>query len=198
MKKKLYEIKDSIGVFDNFIDNETCKNVILNYEKDSKKNLAFTRNQNEQIKKNLKDDTTVIYHHNLHWNPSLNKILESIKETFKIYDDEKFFTEFCNVNELHFTYLRVQKTLPSQGYHVWHVEKDYQVSTCTRAIVFSVYLNDILDGGETEFLIQKKRIKPVTGRICIFPSYYPYIHRGNPPLNSHKYILTSWLLTNRI
>jgi len=31
--------------------------------------------------------------------------------------------------------------------------------------------------------------------VCIFPADYPYVHRGNPPLQKDKYILTSWFLS---
>ena len=63
-----------------------------------------------------------------------------------------------------------------------------------RAFVFSVYLNDVEEGGETEFLHFSKRVKPKTGRIVIWPAAFPYIHRGNPPLSGEKYILTSWMM----
>ena len=49
------------------------------------------------------------------------------------------------------------------------------------------------EGGETEFLYQHKRIKPEKGKLIIWPANFPFVHRGNPPLNQEKYILTSWL-----
>ena len=57
-----------------------------------------------------------------------------------------------------------------------------------------IYLNDVEEGGETEFLHFSKRIKPKTGRIVIWPAGFPYVHRGNPPLSGVKYILTSWMM----
>ena len=63
-----------------------------------------------------------------------------------------------------------------------------------RAFVFSIYLNDVEEGGETEFLHFSKRVKPKTGRIVIWPAAFPYLHRGNPPLSGEKYILTSWMM----
>jgi hypothetical protein len=63
-----------------------------------------------------------------------------------------------------------------------------------RAFVYSIYLNDVEEGGETEFLHFSKRVKPKKGRIAIWPAAFPYLHRGNPPLSGEKYILTSWML----
>jgi hypothetical protein len=56
-----------------------------------------------------------------------------------------------------------------------------------------MYLNDVDDGGETEFLYQSKRYKPVKGRVLIWPAGFTHVHRGNPPLSGEKYIATSWL-----
>ena len=56
-----------------------------------------------------------------------------------------------------------------------------------------IYLNDVKEGGETEFLYQLKRIKPKKGTICIFPAGYTHVHRGNTPFSGEKYIMTGWL-----
>ena len=62
-----------------------------------------------------------------------------------------------------------------------------------RVLAYSIYLNDVEEGGETEFLYQSVRVKPVKGRMVIWPAYFPFVHRGNPPLKGEKYLLTSWL-----
>ena len=62
------------------------------------------------------------------------------------------------------------------------------------ATVKAMHLNDVEEGGETEFLHFSKRVKPKTGRIVIWPAGFPYVHRGNPPLSGEKYILTSWMM----
>ena len=94
----------------------------------------------------------------------------------------------------HFTQLKLQKTLPTEVYHVWHIEHNKGWEQEPRAFVYSIYLNDVEDGGETEFLHFSKRVKPKTGRIVIWPAGFPYVHRGNPPLSGEKYLLTSWMM----
>jgi len=54
-------------------------------------------------------------------------------------------------------------------------------------------LNDVEEGGETEFLYLKKRFKPIRDRLLIFPAGFTHTHRGNPPLSGDKYILTGWV-----
>jgi len=47
-------------------------------------------------------------------------------------------------------------------------------------------------GGETEFLYQSIRIKPVAGRTLIWPAGYTHVHRGNPPIKGEKMYATGW------
>ena len=58
--------------------------------------------------------------------------------------------------------------------------------------MWNLYLNDIEEGGETEFLDQNRRIKAQKGTMVIFPAAWTHVHRGNPPLNKDKYIGTGW------
>jgi hypothetical protein len=55
-----------------------------------------------------------------------------------------------------------------------------------------LYLNDVEDGGETEFLYQRMRVKPKQGTLLIWPAGFTHTHRGNPPLSNNKYVITGW------
>ena len=90
--------------------------------------------------------------------------------------------------------IKIQKTEPGQGYHVWHFERVGQSKySLNRLLTFIVYLNDIEEGGETEFLYQNLRIKPKLGTVAIWPVDFTHPHRGNPPLDKTKYIVTGWV-----
>ena len=93
-----------------------------------------------------------------------------------------------------FTY-KVQKTIPSGGYHIWHCEHGDKCFS-RRIAAYILYLNDVVEGGETEFLYQRKRIAPTEGSLVIFPASYTHAHRGNPPLRGSKYIMTGWIEFN--
>ena len=56
-----------------------------------------------------------------------------------------------------------------------------------------LYLNTVEEGGETEFLYQSVRFKPVKNTLLIWPAGYTHTHRGNPPLSNEKYIVTGWV-----
>jgi hypothetical protein len=105
--------------------------------------------------------------------------------------------EYCNHFEsvrrisLRSTRQKLQKTQKGGGYHNWHSEQE-NIDSAVRVLTWSIYLNDVAEGGETEFLYQSKRIKARKGKILIFPSAFTHVHRGNPPLSGDKYILTGW------
>jgi hypothetical protein len=59
-------------------------------------------------------------------------------------------------------------------------------------VVGMLYLNDVEEGGETEFLHQKVKIKPSQGTVVVFPTYFTHVHRGNAPISNTKYIINKW------
>ena len=85
----------------------------------------------------------------------------------------------------------IQRTGPKQGYHVWHVEDGGQAS-CNRVVAYTLYLNDVEEGGETEYLYQGVKVKPEEGKLVFWPAGYTHPHRGNPIYEGYKYIITGW------
>lgn len=85
------------------------------------------------------------------------------------------------------------------GYPYWHSEVYPQAGhndALHRMLLFMFYLNDVEEGGETEFHYQDIKVKPKAGRMVIAPAYFTHTHRGNVPVSNNKYILTSWVLFN--
>ncbi|OJT25602.1 proline hydroxylase [Archangium sp. Cb G35] len=97
--------------------------------------------------------------------------------------------------------LTVQKYLKgSGGYPHWHSEvypKDAGCEPLHRVLAFQFYLNDVGQGGETEFFYQEKKVQSKAGRMLIFPAGFTHTHRGNVPESNDKYIITSWVLFHR-
>ncbi|WP_226665366.1 2OG-Fe(II) oxygenase family protein [Microbulbifer aggregans] len=87
----------------------------------------------------------------------------------------------------------------SGGYHHWHSEhyphpRDPQQKSLHRVLFWLLYLNDVEEGGETEFFYQGSKIKPRQGRLLLSPCSFTHTHRGNVPVSNDKYILTSWVM----
>ena len=86
------------------------------------------------------------------------------------------------------------------GYPYWHCElypRDPQCDTLHRHVLWTMYLNDGFDAGETEFFYQGRKIVPKTGSLLIAPAAFTHTHRGNRPERGDKYIATSWILFQR-
>ena len=192
-------MKDFIGIYDNYITEEECNKAIKLYEDQNKFNNTINRIGFEQASILQKQDqqyfagaTNIDV-----WWTSLKSMILNFDQAWKHYSKNVGADEAYGV-PFHYTSLKIQKTLPTEGYHVWHVEHGKGFENEPRAFVFSVYLNDVEEGGETEFLHFSKRVQPKTGRIVIWPAGFPYLHRGNPPLKGEKYILTSWIMLREI
>lgn len=83
------------------------------------------------------------------------------------------------------------------GYPYWHCElypRDARAETLHRHLLWTLYLNDGFEEGETEFLFQQRKIEPRTGSLLIAPTAFTHTHRGNRPQNGDKFIATSWIL----
>ncbi len=99
--------------------------------------------------------------------------------------------------------INMQKYLKDEGgYFYWHSEvyphpHDANNDALHRTLLWMFYLNDVEEGGETEFYFQNASIKPKQGTLVIAPAGFTHTHRGNKPTSGDKYIFTSWLLFNR-
>ena len=194
--EKTVTINNFIGVYDNYITVEECNKAIKLYEDQNKFNNTINRIGFENSSVLQKQDQQFFaIENNLDvWWEKLKTMIINFEMAFKHYSENTGANNAYDGISFHFTQLKLQKTLPTEGYHVWHIEHGKGFDNEPRAFAFSIYLNDVEDGGETEFLHFSKRVKPKTGRIVIWPAAFPYLHRGNPPLSGEKYILTSWML----
>ena len=189
-------ISNFIGVYDNYILPEECDRAIKLFEDQNKFNNTMDRMSSENSPITQKQDKQFFASpSNLNiWWEDLKTMIINYDMSWSHYMQNTGANTAYDMNKFFYTDLKIQKTLPTEGYHVWHVEHGKSYEDAARAFVFSIYLNDVEEGGETEFLHFSKRIKPKKGRIVIWPASFPYLHRGNPPLSGEKYILTSWMM----
>ncbi|MGB0895135.1 MAG: 2OG-Fe(II) oxygenase [Parashewanella sp.] len=97
--------------------------------------------------------------------------------------------------------INLQKYKKQQGgYHHWHSEQYPQLNhneALHRVVLYMFYLNDVEEGGETEFYYQQRKLKPKKGTMVIAPAGFTHSHKGHVPLSNDKYIATSWIMFNR-
>ena len=192
----MYNMNDDfIGVYDDVVPISTCINLINHFESLKKINLTYNRKITDGSNKLQKDDETAFLLHpdciNINGN---NSFLTQFTDLFwACYAD---YTEKYSVLQQHARHgikgVNIQKTLPTQGYHIWHCENMSQ-NSANKIAAWSLFLNTIEEGGETEFIYLNRRIKPKQGTIIIWPAGYTHTHRGNPPIGQEKYLLTGHL-----
>jgi len=195
VKKRHVELKNNIGIYDGYIPDIECDKAIEFFEKQNALNKAYDRLQSENANLNFKNDKAITLNEHVDtWFEEFKPLLVNFDMALRHYQDATGVLTAYGIDGFKYTHLKIQKTLPTQGYHVWHLEHGCGRENSQRALVFTIYLNDVKEGGETEFLHQSIRAKPVKGRCVIWPAAFPYVHRGNPPLKGEKYIMTSWLM----
>lgn len=195
MTQREVKIKDFIGIYDNYIPKAECDKAIHYFKQQEEYKKTWSRMQSENAGRLFKEDTQVfLTEDHIVWWKELKPLIVNFDMALKHYEKATGIKEGYGIDEFSYTTLKIQKTLPTQGYHAWHLEHNPGFENTRRALVFTIYLNDVEEGGETEFLHQSIRAKPVKGRCVIWPAAFPYVHRGNPPLQGEKYIMTSWLM----
>jgi len=197
MQERKSSIKDFIGIYDGYIPEEACDQAIELFKKYQEFNKVFSRFTSEGSTQDKKDDKQLFCSPDVLTDQefSVNKLkalMVNFDMALRHYYTETNVKKYT-AEDILTDHVKIQKTIPSQGYHVWHIEHNQGRENEKRILVYSIYLNTVDEGGETEFLYQSQRVKPVKGRIVIWPAGFPYVHRGNPPLSGEKYIVTSWI-----
>ena len=81
------------------------------------------------------------------------------------------------------------------GAAYWAAHSDYSPTSPTmsvRHLGFIMYLNTVDNGGETEFVKQGIKVKPVEGRMIIFPSGWTHAHKSHPAPDEDRLIMQGW------
>ena len=157
------------------------------------------------LDKNIKDTSDVVIPENDEWK-EINDILscnleKGIKEYLTTLNNKKNYKGENNYgfNYQHLNdklYLKnnfmIQKYEKGKGKYVYHDDGSHE-ATRYRVITYLWYLNDVEEGGETDFFGGTFKVKPETGKLLLFPAFWAFPHRGNRPISSDKYIITGWL-----
>jgi len=175
----------------NILNDELC-NKIINFFKNNpqlqKRGVTTGNTVNEEVKKTT--DITI--------NPN----------SLKGKDHEIFITYFNQLNECFLDYkeqfpflktfikkigigpFNIQKYNKSGHFKKWHTERD-SISSAHRVFAWMTYLNDVKDGGSTDFKHFDISVEPKKGKTLIWPAEWTHAHRGQI-VKDKKYIITGW------
>lgn len=184
---------------DNFIfqcylsDLSICDRLIYYFENHQGKGPGLSFNLKEKkrvLDKEIKDSTDVCVDM---FNEYTKDYFLELKKINALYKEK--FTYAGHYSRYGFTeYPNIQHYEPGQGFKEWHTERSNSLKpTADRHLVYMTYLNDVTDGGETEFYYQKLSVQPKKGLTLIWPADWTYTHRGVISPTQDKYIITGWL-----
>ena len=199
------EYKDFVGIFDESVPLDLCNMFVDSYD-EAKKNetiIDLTNPENElgiieRATSSLKKKDDVVYvapvMSSIYPPLPVKAYFDYLKICFSCYA-KKYSIQFSG--PIYNDVFKIHKVRKSEGYHKWHYERA-SPETLDRLMAFMTYLEVPKEGGETEFLHQSLRIKPVVRRTLIWPSGFTHMHRGLMPIDGEKMYITGWFNSARV
>jgi hypothetical protein len=179
--------------YENVLDEDICDKIIQKFlsEKNTYDGITFSglnksiKNTTDfHLKLKCNDDDWVKYDKILF--EALNKCLSQYREKYKAFQ--------LPYKDLKDTGFQIQRYKKNEGFYVDH--HDFSIEKGNyRVLTYLFYLNDVDEGGETDFLFGRIMIKPKIGKCVIFPASWTFPHKGCMPISNDKFIITGWLLT---
>lgn len=183
-----------IWVRDKVLPAKFCKQVIKKFDMDTRSRRGVTSlGLQPEIKRSLDLKVSTLedwrQEDQVFFAALGSNLLEYQKHIDKVIPDIPIF----NTPDIKDTGYQIQKTSPGEEY-TWHQDSCVK-DGYARALTYIWYLNNVPEGGETEFY-DGTLIKPVQGRMLIFPATWTFMHRGRTPA-SDKYIATGWMVSKQ-
>ena len=185
-----------IKIYDDVIDADSCNLLIGKFE-------SAEEDQYEVIRQAERDKAIAFTQINLANNADWASVQNGMLEVFQDYI--LHYINDCNIQPKQWpqTYgyeaIRI-KRYRNNDYDRFDPHVDVMnAETSKRFLAFFIYLNDVDEGGETQFVQFKKpgthiplKIKPQQGRLLMFPPQWMYYHAGLKPVSNSKYLIHSY------
>ena len=189
--------KDFIAQYTDVYPEEYCQHLINEFERLVAGGAGSDRQKSEGALKHRKDDMQVGLNVGIHNTQPFNggnTVDVFFSGLQKCYDEYTNQYSALKEGRVKATIMKMQRTPPGGGYHVWHGEQG-PGNDANRVLVYMLYLNTLQpeEAGETEFLYQQTRLRPQENTMILWPAAYTHAHRGNV-VHGHnsKYIVTGW------
>jgi hypothetical protein len=176
------ELKNFIQTYDNIVDGDVCDQLIDKFESHSNKTI---RNQSPM----LFDEVNLVREE---WPivQELQGLIQSCASSYRY----QLNLDFAIPTKFGIEQFRMKRYHSNQGHFDTHVDiTDY--SSARRFLAFLIYLNEG-EGGDTDFIDMSGEIfhtvKRKRGTVLVFPPMWMFKHRGNKPIDSTKYIISSY------
>ena len=176
----------------NLENNKLCNEIIRLFE--NNKNLQKKGITGKGVNLKIKKTTDITVHPNDLKKPKfeiLKQYINQLHKCFLDYQNQWPFLKsiFKNIDIPPFN---IQKYGPGDHFATIHSERT-SLNCLHRLFAFMTYLNDVNDGGKTNFSHYGIKIKPETGKTLIWPAEWTHAHTGEVLKSGTKYIVTGWI-----
>jgi hypothetical protein len=189
--------QDFIATYSDVYPEGYCQHLIEEFDRFTDLGAGSNRQVSDKVDSHIKDDHQINLTISSHYPEPFNQ-QDSVDLFFKglqrCYEEYTSKFSVLKTSKIRATIMKMQRTDPGGGYHIWHNEQGNQ-QAASRGLVYMLYANTLEpeSAGETEFLYQKTRIRPVENTMILWPAAYTHTHRGNTVFgNTSKYIVTGW------
>ena len=193
MKRIIIDAKQPhfIGCWD-LENNELCKKIVQFFENNIDLQIQGTTAKGVDLKKKKTTDIP-INPKDLN-NPKFEAFKIYIKELFNCFSDYKDQWPFLKamINKVDVPGFNIQKYSRGDHFAVQHCERA-SISSIHRIFAWMTYLNEVNDGGYTNFSHYDIKIKPEIGKTLIWPAEWTHAHSGEILKSGNKYIVTGWI-----
>ena len=195
------KFEDFIYVKDNVLSQSICDEIIIRYEEDERKSpgLVGIVGNDRVVDKTLKTSTDLFITDLEEWKDIDDMMAKLVSECIQNYLN-RCFKFFNNLNPRPNPFRSTKfedrgynvKSYDPGGFFHWHDDFTLDDKNFPRMVAMLFYLNNVGQGGYTEF-INGRKVHPSVGRLVMFPATWNYIHRGFPPKKNKKYIISTYL-----
>ena len=194
LPKKSLVMDNLIRVYDDVVDEESCERMIKMFE-DS--------NDTQPVKLDDGDNSisftqlTMVEHKE--WESVQAGMLEVFQDYIMRYNIDVSLKSKQWPETYGYEAIRMKRYLDND-YDRFDPHVDVlNYETARRFLAFFIYLNDVEEGGETEFVNLYKpgtyvpfKVEAKRGRLLMFPPLWPWYHAGRKPISNNKYIIHSY------
>jgi hypothetical protein len=191
------EYKDFIAIYRDIYPDGYCQHLIKEFDRLVESGAGTNRQRGEGAPKHRKNDTQLALNFGVHCaqnfngNSATRVFFDGLQQCYDAYTEQ---FSVLKEGKITGTAMKMQRTDPGGGYHVWHGEQG-NGEHADRVLVYMLYLNTLTqeEAGETEFLYQQRRLQPTENTMVLWPAAFTHAHRGNTVFGERsKYIVTGW------
>ena len=173
------------------LDPANCRAVIERFDRDDRKTQGMVYRQGEVRAQEgaVKHSWDLEILDDGDWRPVFRAVHPRIQACLQHYLSR---SPILQSFDLQVTGYKIQMYPRGQGFFRWHADSTGR-GVQSRQVAMILYLNDVAEGGETEFFHQGIQVAPRAGQLLLFPAGWNYMHRGQVPLSHDKYIIQTFV-----